>query len=118
MPYVQGFVIPVPVAMKEDYRRLAAKAAPVFLENGALRIVETWGDDIPDGKVTDFKGAVKASPDENVVFSWIVWPDKETCQASHDKMMSDERMQPDGPLPFDGKRMIFGGFVPIFDSDD
>lgn len=118
MSYIQGFVIPVPTAMKEEYRRMAAKAAPVFLEHGAQRIVETWGDDIPDGKVTDFKGAVKANADENVVFSWIVWPDKETCKAAQDNMMNDERMQPDGPMPFDGQRLIYGGFVPIFDTDD
>jgi len=118
MSYIQGFVIPVPIAKKEEYRDMAEKAAPMFKEYGAIRIVETWGDDLPDGKVTDFKRSVNATADENVVFSWIVWPDKETCQAAADKMMQDERMKPDGPMPFDGQRMFYGGFVPIFDTDD
>jgi uncharacterized protein YbaA (DUF1428 family) len=117
MPYIQGFVIPVPTARKEAFREMAAKVAPIFLEFGATRIVECWGDDVPDGKVTDFKMAVKATADETVVFSWIVWPDKATCDAAAARMQSDERMRPDGEVPFDGKRMIFGGFVPILDTD-
>lgn len=117
MPYIQGFVIPVPTAKKEAFHEMAAKAAPIFLEYGASRIVECWGDDVRDGKVTDFKLAVKATADETVVFSWIVWPDKATYEAAVAKMQADERMQPEGDMPFDGKRMIFGGFVPIFDTD-
>ena len=117
MSYVQGFLIPVPTANKDAYLALAARTAPVFKDYGALRTVECWGDALPDGETTDFRKAVKAEAQENVVFSWIVWPDKATCDAAHDRMWSDPRMDPDGPVPFDGKRMIFGGFVPIFDSD-
>ena len=117
MSYIQGFVIPVPIAKKEEYRELAAKAAPIFTDYGATRIVETWGVDLPDGKVTDFRMSVQATADENVVFSWIVWPDKETCDAAQDKIMKDERMTPDGPMPFDGKRMVYGGFETILDTD-
>jgi uncharacterized protein YbaA (DUF1428 family) len=119
MSYVQGFVIPVPTAKREAYRDMAARAAPIFQESGAERIVECWGDALPDGQTTDFRKAVKAEEGENVVFSWIVWPDKACCDAAHDKIMADPRMeQPDGSIPFDGKRMIFGGFVPIVDTDE
>lgn len=122
MSYVQGFVIPVPTAKKEAYRDLAAKTAPIFLEYGATRVVECWGDDLPDGKTTDFRKAVKAvkaEDGENVAFSWIVWPDRQTCDSAHEKILSDPRMvKPDGPIPFDGKRMIFGGFAPIFDTGE
>ena len=120
MSYIDGFVIPVPKEKKEAYREMAAKAAPLFKEFGATRLVECWGEDIPDGKVTDFKMAVKAEEDENVVFSWIVWPSKQVRNDGHNKMMSDPRMEDmfaDG-MPFDGKRMIFGGFVPLFDTED
>jgi uncharacterized protein YbaA (DUF1428 family) len=115
MSYIQGFVIPVPTAKKDAYRAMAAQTAPIFMEYGALQIVETWGDDIRDGKVTDFKMAVKATQDETVVFSWIIWPDKATCQAAGEKMMTDERMKL-AEMPFDGQRMIYGGFVPLFDT--
>jgi uncharacterized protein YbaA (DUF1428 family) len=118
MPYIQGFVIPVPTAKKEAYRAMAEKVAPMFKEYGAERIVECWGDNVPDGKITDFKRAVQATADESVVFSWIVWPDRATCDAAEAKMKADERMKPDGEMPLDGKRMIYGGFVPIFDTDD
>ncbi|HEY0316022.1 MAG TPA: DUF1428 domain-containing protein [Sphingomonas sp.] len=119
MSYVQGFVIPVPEANKDAYRDMAAKAAPVFREYGATRIVECWGDALPDGQTTDFRKAVKAEAGETVVFSWIVWPDRVTCDAAHDKIWTDPRMpEPDGPIPFDGKRMIYGGFTPIFDTDE
>lgn len=119
MSYVQGFVIPVLEANRKAYRDLAAKTAPIFMEYGATRIVETWGDNIPDGTTTDFRRAVKAEEGENVVFSWIVWPDKATADAAHEKIFNDPRMAaPDGSIPFDGKRMIYGGFVPIFDTDE
>ena len=116
MSYVDGFVIPVPANGKQAYLDMAAKAAPIFHEYGAIRVVECWGDDVPDGKVTDFKGAVKAEEGENVVFSWIEWPSKEVRDAGMAKVMTDARMQPDGAMPFDGKRMIYGGFAPIVDQ--
>jgi uncharacterized protein YbaA (DUF1428 family) len=118
MSYIQGFVIPVPTGQKEAYRDMVAKVAPIFREYGAERLVECWGDAVPDGDVTDFRKAVKAQKGEQVVFSWIVWPDKATQEEAHAKIWSDPRMTPDEPIPFDGKRMIFGGFEPIFDSDE
>ena len=116
MSYVDGFVIPVPANGKQAYLDMAARAAPLFKEHGATRVVECWGDDVPDGKVTDFKGAVKAEQGENVVFSWIEWPSKEVRDAGMAKVMADERMHPDGDMPFDGKRMIYGGFAPMLDE--
>jgi len=116
MSYVDGFVIPVPAGGKQAYLDMATKAAPIFKEYGAIRVVECWGDDVPDGKVTDFKGAVKASEGENIVFSWIEWPSKEIRDAGMAKVMTDERMHPDGDMPFDGKRMIYGGFAPMLDQ--
>jgi uncharacterized protein YbaA (DUF1428 family) len=117
MSYVDGFVIPVPSAKKAAYREMAVKAADVFKEYGATRIVECWGDDVPDGKVTDFKGAVKAESGESIVFSWIVWPSKAIRDAANEKMKSDPRMQMTADMPFDGKRMIYGGFDVLLDSD-
>jgi uncharacterized protein YbaA (DUF1428 family) len=119
MSYIDGFIIPVPKEKKDAYRGMAAKMAPLFKEFGATRLVECWGDDIPDGKVTDFKMAVKAEANENVVFSWIVWPSKEARNEGHNKMMADPRMKDMSAegMPFDGKRMIFGGFVPLFDTE-
>ena len=117
MSYIEGFVIPVRNSNKQAYREMAAKAAPIFQEYGAERIVECWADDVPDGKLTDFKRAVKAEADETVVFSWIVWPSKQVRDAGNQKMKDDPRMQMTGDMPFDGKRMIFGGFEPLFDSD-
>ncbi|HEV2560404.1 MAG TPA: DUF1428 domain-containing protein [Microvirga sp.] len=116
MSYVDGFVAAVPAANKDLYRQHAADAAPLFQEFGATRFVECWGDDVPDGKLTDFRRAVQAKDDEIVVFSWIEYPSKEVRDAAMQKMMSDPRMQAIGEtMPFDGKRMIFGGFAPILD---
>ena len=115
--YVDGFLVPVPSSNKEAYRALAQKMAHLFKEYGATRIVEAWGDDVPDGKVTDYKGAVKATADEKVVYSWVEWPSKAVRDAAWPKMMEDERMKPDhANMPFDGKRMIYGGFTPILDA--
>lgn len=117
MTYVEGFVAAVPAKNKEEYRKHAADAAPLFREFGARRMVECWGDDVPDGKVTDFKGAVKAEEGEVVVFSWFEYPDRKTRDAANEKMMSDPRMKEMGEtMPFDGKRMIFGGFAPILEE--
>jgi uncharacterized protein YbaA (DUF1428 family) len=111
MNYVDGFVLAVPTANREAYRKLALTMAPLFREYGALGMVECWGDDVPDGVVTSFPMAVKCQPDETVVFSWISWPSREVRDAGMAKVMADPRMQPGAePMPFDGKRMIFGGF--------
>jgi uncharacterized protein YbaA (DUF1428 family) len=115
--YADGYVVPVPSGNKEAYRQLATKAAEVFKEHGATRIVEAWGDDVPDGQVTDFKRAVKAKGDESVVFSFVEWPDKATRDAAWPKIMEDERMKPDqNKMPFDGQRMVWGGFSSILDQ--
>lgn len=116
MKYIDGFVVAVPAANKKAYHRLAAATVPLFKEFGATRIVECWGDDVPDGKLTDFRGAVKAQEGEVVVFSWIEYPSKAVRDAANEKMMSDPRMKALGEMPFDGKRMIFGGFAPILDE--
>lgn len=117
MKYVDGFVVAVPAENKEAYRELAAKSAPLFKEFGATRVVECWSDDVPEGKLMDFRMSVKAQADEEVVFSWIEYPSKEIRDAANAKMMSDPRIKAlSDSLPFDGKRMIFGGFAPILDE--
>lgn len=117
MTYIDGFVVPVPHGNKELYRDMALKAAGVFREYGALRVVECWGEDIPDGKETDFRMAVKASTGENVVFSWIVWPSRQVRDEAYPKIMADPRLD-GGTMPFDGKRMIYGGFTVLMDSGE
>jgi uncharacterized protein YbaA (DUF1428 family) len=117
MTYVEGFVAAVPAANKDAYRKHAAESASLFKEFGAERMVETWGDDVPDGKVTDFKRAVKATGDENVVFFWLEYPSKAARDAANVKIMSDPRMKAMGAsMPFDGQRMIFGGFASIVED--
>jgi uncharacterized protein YbaA (DUF1428 family) len=114
MAYVDGFVAAVPKANREKFLKHAGIAADIMKECGATEIVECWGDDVPDGKITSFPMAVKKENDEVVVFSWIVWPSKATRDEGMKKMMEDPRMQQDtNPMPFDGKRVIFGGFEPI-----
>lgn len=116
MSYVDGFVIAVPNANKDAFIEHARSFNTVFKEFGATRVVETWGDDVPDGKQTDFKRAVQAKSDETVVFSWVEWPDKATRDEGMKKMMEDPRMDPAGnPMPFDGARMIFGGFRIVYE---
>lgn len=116
MAYVDGFVAPVKADNRQAYLDMAARAAPIFKEHGATRVVECWADDVPHGKLTDFYLSVKTEEDETVVFSWIEWPSKEVRDAGMKKVMEDPRMQPgDAEPPFDMKRMIFGGFVPILD---
>ena len=110
--YVDGFVTPVSPGRRSAYVAMAEEAGGKFVELGALRSCESWADDVPDGKVTDFKRAVKVEGDEDVVFSWVEWPDKATRDAGWAKMMADETMQPDD-MPFDGKRMFWGGFEPV-----
>ena len=114
MTYVEGFVAAVPTAHREKYRVHAEKAALVFKAHGALKVVECWGDDVPDGEVTSFPLAVKCKADETVVFSWILWPSRQMRDDGMKKVMADPRMKPDAnPMPFDGKRLIFGGFEVI-----
>ncbi|WP_130619813.1 DUF1428 domain-containing protein [Dyella amyloliquefaciens] len=113
MSYVDGFVIAVPSANREQFIGYAGKFDTIFLEFGAIRVVECWGDEVPDGKLTDFRRAVQAKQEESVVFSWIEWPDKATRDAGMEKVMKDPRMDAASSMPFDGKRMIFGGFVPV-----
>jgi uncharacterized protein YbaA (DUF1428 family) len=113
MSYVDGFVIAVPNANREQFIEHARTLDPIFLEYGAIRVVECWADDVPEGKLTDFHRAVKAQEDEAVVFSWVEWPDKATRDAGMQKIMEDPRMPGPGDMPFDGKRMIFGGFTPV-----
>ncbi len=118
MSYIDGFVMAVPTANKEKFVEYAKRVDTIFTEFGATRVVECWADDLPDGEVTDFRKAVRATGDESVVFSWVEWPDKATHDAAMAKIMSDdfedERTdQEKNPMPLDGKRMIFGGFVPI-----
>jgi uncharacterized protein YbaA (DUF1428 family) len=116
--YVDGFVIPVPNKNKEAYRKMAEVAAPVFKKHGALKVVECWGDDVPEGKLTSFPFAVKLEPGETVVFSWIVWPSKEVRDKGNEAAMKDPAFEAYGPNHgiFDGKRMIYGGFAPILDA--
>lgn len=118
MSYIDGFVIAVPTANRQKFIDHANDTDNIFIELGAVRVVECWGDDVPDGKLTDFRKAVQAGADETVVFSWIEWPDKPNRDKGmarfEDMMRSDPRFDPGkNPIPFDGKRMIFGGFTPI-----
>jgi uncharacterized protein YbaA (DUF1428 family) len=117
MPYVDGFVIAVPTVNKEKYKKHAEEAAVVFKEHGALKLVECWGDDVPEGKITSFPMAVQRKDDETVVFSWIIWPSRAIRDQGMPKVMADPRLQPDkNAMPFDGKRMIYGGFEMIVDA--
>lgn len=121
MSYVDGFVIAVPTANKQAMIDHAKYIDPIFLELGATRVLECWGDDVPHGKQTDFYRAVAAKEDETVVFSWVEWPDKAVRDEAMKKMMQDPRMDPANPLhqqmPFDGARMIFGGFSTVLALD-
>jgi uncharacterized protein YbaA (DUF1428 family) len=119
MAYYEGFVAAVPKANKDEYLKHASEAAPIFRDLGVTRHVEAWGSDIPEGKVTDFRKAVNAKDDEEVVFAWFEYPDKATRDSANERMMSDPRMKDMGAnMPFDGKRMIYGGFESILDDGE
>ena len=120
MAYIDGFVIAVPTANSQWFIDHANTTDPLFKELGATRVVECWGDDLPDGKLTDFRKAVRAKEDETVAFSWIEWPDKATRDAGMDRLhelaKTDSRFDPDqNPVPFDGARMVYGGFAALVD---
>jgi uncharacterized protein YbaA (DUF1428 family) len=116
MSYVDGVVIPVPTGNKQKFIDHSKMIDALFLEHGATRVLEYWGDDVKEGKQTDFRRAVQARKDETVVFSWVEWPDKAPRDAGMKKIMNDPRMSPaSNPVPFDGKRMIFGGFSPVIE---
>lgn len=116
MAYVDGYVLAVKTDRQEEYRALAAEVGAIFREHGAERVVECWGDEVPDGEVTSFGDAVKLEADETVVFSWIVWPSKDARDAGNEKVAADPRVQHE-PAPgiMDARRMIYAGFVPIVD---
>ena len=117
MFYVDGFVLAVPTVNKDAYIKHAREAASVFKEHGALILVECWGDDVPEGKITSFPKAVKCKDGETVCFSWLIWPSREARDEGMRKVMEDPRLHPDvNPMPFDDKRMIFGGFEMIVDE--
>jgi len=112
MAHVHGFVVPIPTARKEEYRAYAEKSAILFKRHGAERLVECWGDQVPDGKLTSFPMAVQCRPDETVVFSWVWWPSKAVMETGMKMVMADHESQGMTPetMPFDGRRMIYGGF--------
>ncbi|MES2207822.1 MAG: DUF1428 domain-containing protein [Pseudomonadota bacterium] len=117
MPYIDGFVVAVPTRNKEIYKKHAEEASIVFKECGAQKVVECWGDDVPEGKITSFPMAVQCKEDETVCFSWITWPSRESRNEGMKKAMDDPRLNPtNNPMPFDGKRMIYGGFEMIVDA--
>ena len=117
MNYVDGYVVAVPTKNKAAYKTCAETAAIVFKEHGALSITECWGDDVPPGKLTSFPTAVQCQPDETVVFSWIIWPSRQVRDEASKKVMADPRMQAlEKSMPFDGKRMIYGGFQIILEA--
>ena len=116
MTYFEGFIVPVPQANRDKYRQTANDFASLILGLGVQRQVEAWDNDVPEGKVTDFRKAVQATADENVVYSWIEWASKSARDTGWQKLMADERMKPDhSDTPFDGKRMFYGGFASVLD---
>lgn len=119
MSYIDGFLAAVPLANKDSFIAHAHLTDALFIEYGALRVTECWADDVPHGQLTDFHRAVQARDDEAVVFSWIEWPDKATRDAGMRSMMEDPRMDPAvHPMPFDGKRLVYGGFMPVLHLGD
>lgn len=117
MDYIEGIVAAVPTKNKDEFIKHASEAAAVFKEHGATRLVECWGDNIPSGEITSFPLAVKCKEDETVVFSWVVWPSREARDTGMEAVMNDSRMSEEiNPMPFDGTRLIYGGFQMIVDE--
>ena len=121
MPYIDGFLNVVPLEKKAELIKHIQFTNSVFIEVGATRVVESWGDDLPEGTLTDFRKAVQAKPNETVVLSWLEWPDRATRDQGLARIQelakTDERFDPAvNPIPYDGKRMIFGGFDVVYDS--
>jgi uncharacterized protein YbaA (DUF1428 family) len=112
--YIAGFVIPVPEEKMEAYRKWAENGAALFREYGCIEIVDSWEDNVPSGKLTDFRRAVDAKEGEKIVFTWQVWPDKATLDSAEARMRDDTRFEASGEIPFDPKRLILGCFAPIF----
>lgn len=118
MAYIDGFVTPVPLARRAEYIAYAAEWWPRFHALGALAMTEAWGDDVPDGQHTDFRRAVAAEPDEAVLFSWLIWPDRATRDAGHAAIAGDPSLEGEmARMPFDGRRLIYGGFTPVFQEE-
>ncbi len=114
MSYVDGFIVAVPTKNKAKYIEHAKISATVFKEHGALEVIEGWGDDVPTGELTSYPQAVHCKEDETVVCSWVKWPSKTVRDKGWQDIMEDPRMKPDvNPMPFDGKRLIYGGFEQI-----
>ncbi|WP_230292671.1 DUF1428 domain-containing protein [Croceicoccus sp. Ery5] len=113
--YIQGFVIPVPAEKKDAYLAVADRFDSWLMEHGATEVVEAWEERVEDGKQTDFRRAVAAVEGEKIVFSWVIWPDRETAEAAEKAMEGDPIMAEMGEMPFDGKRMIWGCFAPILE---
>ena len=101
------------VYLLEPFIEHARHFDAMFIKLGAIRVVESWGTDVPDGKVTDFRRAVQATAEETVAFSWVEWPDKATRDAGNEKARNDPRMAMPQDPPYSGKRMIYGGFTPL-----
>jgi len=117
MPYVDMFVAAIAPDKKDEFAVHAKVAHDVIMDCGALSIMDAWDDDVPEGELTSFRKAVNATKEEVITAGWIIWPDRDTRNAGFEKMMADPRMQPDrNPMPFDGKRMIFGGFTPLVET--
>lgn len=117
MEYIDGLVAAVPNANKTKYIEHAKRTAAIFKNHGALRLIECWGDNVPEGEVTSFPRAVKCQEDETVIFSWIVWPSKAIRDAGMDTIMKDEQLRAEvTQMPFDGSRLLHGGFEKVVDE--
>ena len=117
MEYIDGLVAAVPNENKDEYIEPARRTASIFKSHGALKLIECWGDNVPDGEVTSFLKAVKCQSNETVVFSWIVWPSKEIRDAGMEAIMKDEKLKLEmTQMPFDGTRLMYGGFSKVVDE--